>query len=90
MEIVLAVCRTGGNMPKGHYKRKSKPFDLTDGGIDVGLSMLITRPNTHTINTKDIAFVCGCSRKYIEQLQRNAIAKLRKAFQERGINEGSF
>lgn len=62
-------------------KRNALKFDeqrLIDGSIDAGLFLLgrITAPG-QCRTQEEIAFVCGCHRGRISQIERAALRKLR-------------
>ncbi len=59
-----------------------------DGSIDAGLFLLVltSRPGL-TLTREQIAFVCGCSPSYIQQIEQRAMQKLRGALQRRGLHK---
>ena len=47
--------------------------------IDIGLAALTDNAGREqTLSSKDIAEVCNCTRSYIYELEKKALAKLRK------------
>lgn len=55
-----------------------------DGSIDAGLEILSrVMPYGISLSTGDIAKVCGCSKSYIQEIERRAMQKLSIGLQER-------
>jgi len=67
------------------------PFMNFNLNIDIGLAVAsaVSPPGTQW-SAQELAEVCGCSRKRIHQLERRAIAKLRKALRREGINSDAL
>jgi hypothetical protein len=71
---------------RGH--RRAKPTvkagnvsAMRDGSIDAGLVVLsLTTPDGVALTNKEIAKACGCSLQYINQIEHQALRKLRNAF----------
>lgn len=69
-------------------KRKPsiKPLKLVDGSRDAGLvilSALTERGETRTL--EDIAFVCGCTKQNIQNIEKNALRKIKAELIRRGV-----
>lgn len=63
---------------------ETNPDSLEDGSIDAGLHLLLlVTPRGVTRTQEEIAEACGCTSKYISYLERQAMKKLRRAFQAR-------
>ena len=57
--------------------------EYSDGGVDSGLLVLLeTRAPERELTQEEIAFVCGCSKGYIWNLEKRAMNKLRKEFEK--------
>lgn len=70
--------RTALDRKQSVKARKKAQKPITDGSIDAGLLLLsLATPRGITRTLDDIAYVCGCSRSHIEQIQINAIKRLR-------------
>lgn len=66
--------------PKRKESVKSRKKPITDGSIDAGLLLLsLATPRGITQTLDDIAYVCGCSRSFIGQIETDAIRKLRQS-----------
>lgn len=56
--------------------------------IDLGLSVLCAvSARGETLGCKAIAEVCGCSRVYIDRIQRVALMKARRLYEKKGITD---
>ncbi len=61
--------------------------DLTDGGLDAGLTVLAAvMPRDVVLSLDEIAFVCGCSRQDIWGIERRAKQKLKAEFERLGLD----
>jgi hypothetical protein len=91
MPVARTMSRcTPGAECAAESKRIQRPVGLYDGSIDAGLLLLELAPiRAGGLTPGDIAFVCGCTRAYIDQLERSAMRKLRRAFKRRGFERGS-
>lgn len=69
-------------------KKQKESFGVEDGSIDAGLFMLsmLPPPVGKRWSAYDIADACGVSHTTIFNIERRAIAKLKAAMAERGIN----
>jgi hypothetical protein len=67
--------------------KKSVPCELRDGSIDAGLYLLDITGKGKFMTDREIAFVCGCSRQLVWQIERAAIAKLASALRLQGLRE---
>jgi transcriptional regulator len=57
---------------------------LQDGGIDAGLHLLsLVIPRGVELSQEEIAFVCGCTRSNISNIERRAMDKLRVMLRRR-------
>lgn len=66
-----------------HYARKARQAEtiekIEDGSIDAGLLVLLAEtPPGIELSAEEIAFVCGCSRACIWQIENRAMKKLRR------------
>ncbi len=67
--------------------KKFKNEDLTDGGLDVGLTVLsAVTPHGVERTLEEIAFVCGCNKQDIWHIERRAKQKLKAEFERRGLS----
>jgi DNA-directed RNA polymerase specialized sigma24 family protein len=67
------VKRNSGNLTA--YERDERRRE-----IELGLAVLATvRQRGETLNTVELAEICGCSSTTIENIERRAMEKLRKA-----------
>jgi hypothetical protein len=74
-------------MAEMSQERQDEPFTgLQDGSVDAGLFLLeAVTPPGRTRTVDEIAFVCGCSRALIWQIEKRAKEKLRRKFRQRGL-----
>jgi len=58
-----------------------------NSNIDIGLSVLCAHNNNgQRLSHADIAEVCGCSSRYICEIEQKALAKLQKFFRLKGLS----
>ena len=59
---------------------------MSDGGVDAGPHgrHQHVQPGV-TFSAREIAFVCGCSRQLIYQIEWRALRRLRAAYERRGV-----
>lgn len=69
-------------------RREAAVTKLRDGSVDAGLFVLdAVTPPGKTRSVDEIAFVCGCSRALIWQIENRAKKKLLRKFQQRGFRK---
>lgn len=62
--------------------------ELQDGGIDVGLTLLLAvTPRGVTRTHGEIAYVCGCTRNAIWIIEQRALRKLRHPLRSQRLKE---
>jgi len=67
-------------------KEDDYEINYEDGSIDAGLILLMAATPPGVVRTvEEIAFVCGCSRARIWQLEKRAKDKLKRKFLQHGL-----
>jgi hypothetical protein len=65
---------------------KQKNYNhIKDGSVEAGLILLQNHPMLSLFTLEDIAFVCGCSIKNIQNTEQRALIRMRNFLVERRI-----
>ena len=68
-------------------KKFSDNEDMTDGGLDAGLTLLLAAtPRGIERTSAEIAFVCGCNHQDIWHIENRAKKKIKAEFERRGLD----
>ena len=74
---MIARRKRTAKIQKGRMQRM-KFYGQTKIDIELGLTaIMMHKGEDQIVDTKDIAEICGCSRSTINNIERNAIRKLR-------------
>lgn len=72
-------------------KKFSDEEEMTDGGLDAGLTLLLSATPRGVERTHaEIAFVCGCNHQDIWHIEARAKKKIKAELNRRGINVENF